>query len=227
MLAGMEKELVARDVADPAPASGQRLVALAALLVAALPALVTASLVWAALGRPLLFRQERCGLGQRPIRLVKFRTMQDRRDEAGQLLPDVQRETAVTRWIRRVRLDEIPQLLSIAAGDMSFVGPRPLKPETIAAFGRLGELRCRVRPGLTGWAQVNGNTRLTNAEKLALDIWYVDHRSLRLDLRILVLTVVTILGGERVRPAPLAEAEAHLAIRAAGLDRPFSREPSA
>jgi lipopolysaccharide/colanic/teichoic acid biosynthesis glycosyltransferase len=218
MLAGTEKEFgvqAARVAA--APALFQRAAALLALLVVALPALLTASLVWVALGRPLLFRQERSGLALRPFLLVKFRTMDDRRDADGLPLPDRQRETPITRWIRRVRLDEIPQLLAILAGDMNFIGPRPLKPETIASFGNLGEVRCRVRPGLTGWAQVNGNTRLTNSEKLALDIWYVEHRSASLDARILFLTVVTLLGGEQVRTRPLALAEAYLVARSTGL----------
>jgi lipopolysaccharide/colanic/teichoic acid biosynthesis glycosyltransferase len=230
MFAGTEKEFVTRTAQWAwAPLLAQRGVALVALLVVALPALATAGILWASLGRPLLFRQERSGLGQRPFRLVKFRTMHDRRDAAGRPLPDAQRETAITRWVRRTRLDEIPQLLAIFAGDMNFIGPRPLKPETIASFGALGEVRCRVRPGLSGWAQVNGNTRLTNAEKLALDIWYVDHRSLALDARILLLTIITILGGERVRKQPLAMAEAHLATRSAGLggDHPANWERSA
>ena len=218
MLAGTEKEFVVRTArVMAAPALLQRGAALLALLVVALPALVTASLVWVSLGRPLLFRQERSGLALRPFLLVKFRTMDDRRDADGLPLPDSQRETRITRWIRRARLDEIPQLLAILAGDMNFIGPRPLKPETIASFGNLGEVRCRVRPGLSGWAQVNGNTRLTNSQKLALDIWYVDHRSASLDARILCLTVATLLGGERVRAQPLALAEAYLAVRSAGL----------
>ncbi|MCX5578541.1 sugar transferase [Kaistia terrae] len=216
MFAGTDKEFGVQAARVAAPALFQRAVALLALLVVALPALLTASLVWVALGRPLLFRQERSGLTLRPFVLVKFRTMHDRRDADGLPLPDRQRETPITRWIRRARLDEIPQLLAILAGDMNFIGPRPLKPETIASFGSLGEVRCRVRPGLTGWAQVNGNTRLTNSEKLALDIWYVEHRSASLDARILFLTVVTLLGGERVRTQPLALAEAYLAARSTG-----------
>jgi len=214
MLAGTEKEFGVRMLpAAGASAVAERGVALVALAVMALPALLTALLVWAALGRPLLFRQVRCGLARRPFALVKFRTMRDLRDAAGELLPDAQRETAVTRLIRRLRLDEIPQLLAIVSGEMRFIGPRPLKPETIEGFGALGEVRCSVPPGLSGWAQVNGNTRLSNAEKLALDIWYVDHRTPALDARILLLTVVTLLVGERVRPEALARAEAHLAMR--------------
>lgn len=190
-----------------------RIAALASLVLAAVPAALTAAVVWCALGRPVLFRQVRAGLDGRPFWLVKFRTMHDRRDAAGRLLPDQDRETFLTRLIRRVRLDEIPQLFAILAGDMVFIGPRPLQPATVAGFGAAGEVRCCVRPGLTGWAQVNGNTRLTDQEKLALDVWYVDHRSLKLDAWILLLTVVTIVVGERVRRTQLDRAEAYFASR--------------
>lgn len=230
MLARTDEEFDVRSPAD-AGASGivQRGAALLSLLAVAIPATLTAMLVWGSLGRPLLYRQERSGLAGRPFVLVKFRTMHEGRDAAGELLPDRLRETAATRLIRRLRLDEAPQLLAILAGDMSFVGPRPLKPETVVGFGRLGEIRGEVRPGLTGWAQVNGNTRLSDAEKLALDVWYVDHRSVALDVRILFLTAVTLVRGERVRRLPLAEAQAHLAIRAAGFvgERISAAEPRA
>ena len=192
----------------------QGMAALAALLVCALPAVLTAALVWALLGRPLLFRQVRSGLGGRPFTLVKFRTMHDTHDSTGRLLPDAERETTVTRFIRATRLDEIPQLLMILAGDMNFVGPRPLLPATIGAFGTLGRVRGQVRPGLTGWAQVNGNTRLSDAEKLALDIWYIDHRSFVLDIRILFLTAMTLLRGEDRSAKHLTSALSHLASRA-------------
>ena len=196
--------------------SGQRVAALLALLLVVLPAAVTAALIWLSLGRPLLFRQMRSGLAGRPFTLVKFRTMHDLRDGDGKLLPDSKRETRVTRSIRRLRLDEIPQLAAILNGDMSFVGPRPLQPATVASFGALGHVRCSVRPGLTGWAQVNGNTYLTDSEKLALDIWYVDHRSKSLDARILLLTAAVILRGERVSTTALRSAQAHLSTRSGG-----------
>ena len=196
--------------------SGQRVAALLALLLVVLPAVVTAALIWLSLGRPLLFRQTRSGLAGRPFTLVKFRTMHDLRDGDGKLLPDCKRETRITRSIRRLRLDEIPQLAAILNGDMSFVGPRPLQPATVASFGALGHVRCSVRPGLTGWAQVNGNTKLTDSEKLALDIWYVDHRSKSLDARILLLTAAVILRGERVSTSALRSAQANLSTRAGG-----------
>ena len=196
-----------------APAShariAQRTAALLALLAFGLPAMLTAVLVRLSLGRPLLFRQVRSGLGGASFTLDKFRTMHD-------LLPDAERETAMTRFIRAVRFDEIPQLWAIFTGDMNFVGPRPLQPSTVAAFGALGIVRCQVRPGLTGWAQVNGNTRLSDGEKLALDIWYIDHRSAALDMRILLLTAATLVRGESVSAKHLASALAHLRSRSDG-----------
>ena len=191
----------------------QRLVAVVALLPALIPMGFVAAVIWLTLGRPLLFRQVRSGQGNRTFTIPKFRTMHDWRDARGNLLPDHQRETRITRWIRRARLDEIPQLFTIAAGQMSFVGPRPLRPETIASFGELGLVRALVPPGLTGWAQVNGNILLSDAEKLALDIWYVDHRSVWLDLRILARTITTITRGERIGAQALAQARDHLARR--------------
>jgi lipopolysaccharide/colanic/teichoic acid biosynthesis glycosyltransferase len=195
------------------PSAVRMVLASAAILIAAIPAVLTALAVWSALGRPLLFRQVRCGLGGRTFSIVKFRTMHDLRDAGGLLLPDRARETAVTRIIRRVRFDELPQLTAVLSGDLAFVGPRPLKPETIAAFGPLGVVRCTVLPGLTGWAQVNGNTQLSDREKLALDVWYVDHRSPGLDLKILLRTLNMLMFGERTDRPALIEAEAHLAAR--------------
>ena len=192
---------------------GTQIMAVAALLLTTVPLALTALIVWRVLGRPLLFRQSRAGLGMRTFTIQKFRTMHDSRDPSGTLLPDRLRETPATRFLRRMRLDELPQLLAILRGDMGFVGPRPLLPATIQEFGELGRLRCRVRPGLTGWAQVNGNSQLTDAQKLALDIWYIDHRSWTLDIFILLSTIVTIVQGERIEPDHVAKAEAHLAGR--------------
>ncbi|MEI3855782.1 MULTISPECIES: sugar transferase [Ensifer] len=185
-----------------------------ALFVLCIPLmLATAAFVFFALGRPLLFRQLRAGIGAKPFSIVKFRTMGEERDAIGQLLPDHLRETMLTRFLRRVRLDELPQFLSVARGDMAFVGPRPLGLTTVAEFGELGRVRCRVLPGITGWAQVNGNTRLSNEEKLALDVWYVDHVGLRLDTRILFLTALTLISGEKRNDKHLKEARRHLAER--------------
>ena len=171
---------------------------LAGVLLALLGPVVAACalLVRCDLGRPVVFRQIRAGQGGRAVILHKLRTMREDRDGTGQLLPDEDRLTPVGRTLRRFRLDEIPQLLAVLKGDLALVGPRPLLPATIDAFGEAGRQRARVRPGITGWAQVNGNTRLADAEKLSLDLWYVAHRSSALDLAILWLTMVTILRGE-------------------------------
>lgn len=192
---------------------GQTMAAVTALLLCALPALVTAALVWLSVGRPLLFRQLRCGLNGRIFTIVKFRTMHERRGADGDLLPDADRLTTATRFLRAIRLDEIPQLLAIASGTMNFIGPRPLPPSVLAGFGALGVVRCSVRPGLTGWAQVNGNTRLSDRQKLALDIWYIDNRSAALDAWILILTAVALLRGERVNKKNLQDALSHLRSR--------------
>ena len=188
----------------------------AILLVALLPLIgLTAAIVWLTLGSPVMFSQRRVALGMREIAVKKFRTMSDGRAPDGSLLPDAERQTAVTRMLRRFRFDELPQLVAILRGDMSFVGPRPLPKATLADFGALARVRCTVAPGMTGWAQVNGNTRLTNDEKIALDIWYVDHKSLALDCFILLLTVKTLILGEQVHAARLKDAEEHLKNRPA------------
>ncbi|MBT8428044.1 MAG: sugar transferase [Erythrobacter sp.] len=148
-------------------------------------------------GSPVLFRQQRSGLGGKLFSIAKFRSMTDRRDANGELLPDEERVTAWGRFLRRSRLDELPGLWSIARGEMAFVGPRPLLPETIASLGERGQERGKVRPGLTGWAQVNGNTLLSLDEKVALDLDYVRNPSLGRDLVILMRTFWVMIGGER------------------------------
>lgn len=182
-----------------------------AALVAAIPMAITAVIVAAALGRPLFFRQRRAGLGGAPFSILKFRSMTDARDATGALLSDAERTPAIARILRRTRLDELPQLLAILRGDMALVGPRPLLPETIEALGDTGRRRCTVRPGMTGWAQISGNTELTHEEKVVLDIWYIDHRSFLFDLRIMAETVWVLIRGERRREDRLAAAKAHLA----------------
>lgn len=172
--------------------------------------LLTAGLLLAHLGRPLMFRQARVGQGGRPILVPKFRTMSAARGPDGRLLPDARRQTPVSGIVRRLRLDELPQLDRIVAGDMALVGPRPLLDATLRDFGTWAAVRNSVRPGLTGWAQVSGNTRLNDAEKLALDLWYVSHRSPGLDLRILRDTLGVALRGERRREDRLRAAQAWL-----------------
>lgn len=181
-----------------------------ALIPASVPLVLVAALTWLLVGRPILFRQERAGLHGVPFTILKFRTMTDAVDSTGALLPDAQRTTFATRLLRRLRVDELPQLFSIARGDMAFIGPRPLLPSTIRDMGKLGVRRGNIRPGLTGWSQVNGNTLLNDRQKLALDMWYVDHRSPRLDLLIVWRTLMTVILGERVDTPQLATAEAYV-----------------
>jgi lipopolysaccharide/colanic/teichoic acid biosynthesis glycosyltransferase len=159
--------------------------------------LVIATVVRLGLGRPVLFRQMRSGLGGVPFQMIKFRTMRDLYDADGAPLPDAERVTSLGRFLRRSRLDELPELLNIARGEMDFVGPRPLLPHTVAAMGEAGAERGTVRPGLTGLAQVNGNTLLTEQEKLRLDLHYVRRRGPVRDAMILWRTVWVIIAGEK------------------------------
>ncbi|WP_242126741.1 sugar transferase [Sphingobium sp. Sx8-8] len=173
------------------------LVALA-LLVLLLPLLALLSgLVLLGMGRPILFRQQRSGQGGLIFPMIKFRTMRDIHDAQGTPLLDAQRVTALGRFLRRSRLDELPELLNIARGDMDFVGPRPLLPQTIGAMREDGIERGRVRPGLTGLAQVSGNTLLTVEEKLRFDLWYVRNRTAWLDAQIMARTLLVVVAGEK------------------------------
>ena len=159
---------------------------------------VIALLVRVRMGTPVLFRQERPGRGGRPFVMTKFRTMTDRRGPDGELLPDAERLTALGRWLRRTSVDELPELLNVVHGDMSLVGPRPLLMEYLPLYTPEQARRHEVRPGITGWAQVNGRNAVTWDEKFALDVWYVDHRSTRLDLEILAKTVSQVFSGHGV-----------------------------
>jgi sugar transferase EpsL len=171
----------------------------ALLLVLLSPLLaVIAIIVRIALGSPVLFRQRRPGLHGRPFLLLKFRTMSERRGPDGELLSDAERLTRVGRLLRRTSLDELPELLNVLAGDMSLVGPRPLLMEYLPLYTPEQMRRHEVRPGLTGWTQVNGRNALSWEDKFALDVWYVDHRSVRLDLEILARTVREVLTGRGV-----------------------------
>jgi sugar transferase EpsL len=169
----------------------------AALLVLLSPVLaVIAVLVTVALGQPVLFRQQRPGLEGKPFTILKFRTMVDATDADGNLLPDAQRITRLGRLLRRTSLDELPELVNVLLGDMSLVGPRPLLSEYLPSYSQEQLRRHTVRPGITGWSQVNGRNALTWEEKIDLDLWYVDHRSLRLDVRILLTTIRLAVKGE-------------------------------
>lgn len=177
------------------------LVAGVALLLLSPALLVVAVLVRTKLGRPVLFRQQRPGLDGKPFMMMKFRTMIDAFDQDGQPLPDAQRLTPFGRWLRASSLDELPELLNILRGDMSLVGPRPLLMRYLPLYSPDQARRHDVRPGLTGWAQVNGRNALTWDEKFMFDLWYVEHRSLLLDLRILWQTALKVLRREGISSA--------------------------
>ena len=210
----MDRNSGPRSVEVDRPDGARRLVdvAFASLgLLAIAPILVLLGLsVFLNLGRPILFAQYRAGRNRKPFLMIKFRSMLDRRDESGALLPDNERTTRFGGFLRRSRLDELPELWNVLKGDMSIVGPRPLLPETVAGMRELGVRRCRVRPGLTGWAQVSGNTFLSEGHKLALDLWYIDHRTLRLDMLIVVESLGLVVFGERVNHSRVDIAESYL-----------------
>lgn len=165
-----------------------------ALLLLAAPLLVLMGLVRWKLGSPVFFRQTRPGLGGEPFELVKFRTMTDTRDPDGELLPDADRLTPFGRFLRAASLDELPELWNVVRGDMSLVGPRPLLMEYLPLYTPEQARRHEVRPGLTGWAQVNGRNAISWEARFALDTWYVDHHNLLLDLKIIGMTIVKVLS---------------------------------
>lgn len=153
------------------------------------------------LGTPVFFTQTRPGLRGRPFRMIKFRTMTDVRDAKGNLLPDVERLTPFGRFLRSASLDELPELFNILTGEMSLVGPRPLLMEYLPLYNARQAKRHNVRPGLTGWAQINGRNALSWEEKFELDVWYVENRSFWLDLKIICLTIKKVLVREGISAA--------------------------
>ena len=162
---------------------------------------VLAVVAWAVrrtMGSPVLFRQERPGYLGRPFRMYKFRTMRDACRPDGRPLPDAERLTPFGRFLRGTSLDELPELWNVLKGEMSLVGPRPLLPEYLPLYTPEQARRHDVKPGVTGWAQVNGRNAIGWEEKLALDVWYVDHRSLWLDLKILLLTLKKVFFREGI-----------------------------
>lgn len=169
-----------------------------ALIVLAPVFAVIALLIRLKLGSPVLFRQQRPGLHGRPFTMLKFRTMIDARDASGNLLPDAQRLTPFGRFLRSTSLDELPELINVLRGEMSLVGPRPLLMEYLERYTQEQMRRHEVLPGLTGWAQVNGRNAISWEEKFALDVWYVEHHSLWLDLRIIALTFLKVIKREGV-----------------------------
>ncbi|WP_304999973.1 sugar transferase [Jeotgalibacillus sp. S-D1] len=158
----------------------------------------TAIVIALKMGRPVFFTQQRPGLNGDPFYLLKFRTMLNSTDREGNLLSDKQRLTHLGAWIRKYSLDELPQLLNVIKGDMSLVGPRPLLMEYLPLYSAEQKLRHLVRPGITGWAQVNGRNSVSWEEKFAMDTWYVNNRNAILDSRILLSTFIKVIKKEGI-----------------------------
>lgn len=157
------------------------------------PVIVTSAvLIKKKLGSPVLFKQTRPGKDGEPFEIYKFRTMTDERDAHGELLPDAERLTDFGKTLRELSIDELPQLFNVLKGDISLVGPRPLLMQYLPLYNEHQKRRMEVRPGITGWAQVNGRNNISWKEKFDLDVWYVDHQSFILDLYIIYLTVVKV-----------------------------------
>jgi len=173
-------------------------VAALALLVLCPLFMVVYCLIILLVGRPPFFCQQRPGLNGKPFVLLKFRTMTDARDAQGNLLPDSKRLTPFGRFLRRASLDELPELFNVLRGDMSLVGPRPLLMEYLERYTPKQMRRHEVKPGITGWAQINGRNAITWEQKFEHDVWYVDHMSLCLDLKIIALTLKKVLKGEGI-----------------------------
>lgn len=172
---------------------------LCALLILAPLLLALAVLVRIKLGSPVLFKQARPGLNAQPFDMLKFRSMSDEKDQAGNLLPDEQRLTKFGLFLRASSMDELPGLWNVFIGNMSLVGPRPLLVEYLPLYSAEQAKRHNVRPGITGWAQVNGRNTLSWEDKFALDVWYVEHQSVWLDIKILCLTVLKVLRREGIQ----------------------------
>jgi lipopolysaccharide/colanic/teichoic acid biosynthesis glycosyltransferase len=175
--------------------------ALLALLLLSPLLLLLAFLVFFRLGAPALFRQQRPGYCGRPFWLLKFRTMTEARDASGALLSDRERLTPFGLWLRESSMDELPELLNILRGEMSFIGPRPLLMQYLPLYSPVQARRHKVKPGITGWAQINGRNALSWEDKFRLDVWYVDHQSFWLDLRIFLITIWKVLRREGISAA--------------------------
>jgi lipopolysaccharide/colanic/teichoic acid biosynthesis glycosyltransferase len=169
-------------------------VALLLLLILSPLILMVAIVIRMKMGAPVLFRQVRPGLNGEPFAVLKFRTMLDATDSSGQPLPDAVRMTMLGKWLRRLSLDELPQLINVLIGDMSLIGPRPLLMEYLPLYSREQAKRHDVRPGISGWAQVNGRNAIDWETRLALDVWYVDHACFSLDMRILLMTLSRVIS---------------------------------
>ena len=194
--------LAAKQTADLAIASAATLLFLPILA-------LLVPVLWFVQGSPFFFSQERLGRGGAPIRLLKLRSMRPNAiapEQLGQVRLDSELVTPIGRLLRRSKIDELPQVWSVLKGDMSLVGPRPALTSALQGYCPIQMKRLQVKPGLTGWAQINGNAELTWDERVALDVWYVDHRSLRMDLRILAGTLAVIIWGEKADMMNIGEA---------------------
>lgn len=179
-----------------------------ALIVFSLLLAVVAVLVKVKLGSPVIFKQERPGLNNKVFTLYKFRTMTDERDENGELLPDEVRLTKFGQFLRNTSIDELPELINILKGDMSVIGPRPLLVQYIPLYNEHQARRAEVKPGLSGWAQVNGRNSVTWEDKFDMDVYYVDNLSLALDIKILFMTVKNVIKREGISSDTSATMEA-------------------
>lgn len=157
-------------------------------------------------GAGALFYQERPGKNEKIFKVMKFKSMTDERDADGNLLPDAQRLTKVGSFVRKTSIDELPQLINVLKGDMALIGPRPLLPEYLPYYTEREQLRHTVRPGITGWAQVNGRNNVTWDQKLELDAYYVEHLSFVMDIKVLFTTIKNVLGGKDVVVVPSTKA---------------------
>lgn len=169
-------------------------------------ALITIGLYFANSGKPFFF-QLRLGKDGQLFTIIKFKTMNDRKDAEGNLLPDADRLTKIGKWVRATSLDELPQLINVLKGEMSLVGPRPLLPFYLDLYNDFQRRRNEVKPGITGWAQVNGRNSISWEKKFELDVWYVDNISLWLDIKILFLTIIKVLKSEGINEEGQATSE--------------------
>ncbi|WP_184159051.1 sugar transferase [Chryseobacterium shigense] len=167
---------------------------------------VTVLLYIANQGKPF-FVQTRPGLNEKMFSIIKFKTMNDKKDRQGHYLPDSERLTAIGRFIRQTSLDELPQLINVLKGDMALIGPRPLLPQYIPLYNEDQKRRHNIRPGITGWAQVNGRNTISWTKKFELDIWYIDHLSFETDCRVILLTLKKVIKKEGINQAGQATAE--------------------
>ena len=160
--------------------------------------IVTIWLHFANKGAGAFFTQDRPGKGEKIFKVIKFKSMTDERDAEGNLLPEAQRLTKIGAFIRKFSIDELPQLINVLKGDMAFIGPRPLLPKYIPLYNEEQHRRHEVRPGISGWAQVHGRNNITWTEKFKLDVWYVDHVSLWIDIKVIFLTIKNVLSSKDI-----------------------------